>query len=80
MRVPDFLPAAFQAPTGWLYVLGVIPAEHDAARWMIEKGALRGLSLTHIDGTSVPLEVSLCHEPARPGEARCRQVCRTGPR
>lgn len=58
---------AYQGPNGWFYIAAVIPTEFPSVEFMIKKGALRGLSLTHIDGPNTPLEVSLCHEPARPG-------------
>lgn len=33
---------------------------------LIRYGALRGVSLTHVDGSALPLELSLCVRPARP--------------
>lgn len=33
---------------------------------LVRLGALRGVSLTHVDGTNLPLELSLCVRPARP--------------
>lgn len=49
-----------------VFVMDRLPS----VQWLVEQGFMRGLSLTHIESSThgmVPLEVSLCSEPARPG-------------
>lgn len=53
---------------GRWYCLGAINTElYSDIPFLIESAAMRGLSLTHIESDApVPVEISLCHQPARP--------------
>ena len=60
---------AFEGEDGRFYVLFEIDPKFESVYWLIDKGFLRGLSLTHhaLDGTHViPYEISVCASPARP--------------
>lgn len=60
---------AFEGGDGRFYVLYQIDSKFESVYWLIDKGFLRGLSLTHhaLDGTHViPYEISVCASPARP--------------
>lgn len=65
----------FRAGNNW-YCMFTIRDDLPTVEWLVKTDRLRGLSLTHVckDSGLVPLELSLCTEPARPG---CWIVCVT---
>jgi hypothetical protein len=50
----------------WYCLFAIDNATVPVIAKLIRLGALRGVSLTHVDGSNLPLELSLCVRPARP--------------
>ena len=50
----------------WYCLFAIDNATVPVVAKLIRLGALRGVSLTHVDGSTLPLELSLCVRPARP--------------
>lgn len=51
----------------WYCLCGIDNSVYTEVPFMIDAGALRGISLTHLDdGDVTGAEISLCHHPARP--------------
>lgn len=50
----------------WYCMIALDTASVPVIALLIRLGALRGVSLTHVNGTGLPLELSLCVRPARP--------------
>ena len=60
----------WEARDGSWWATFFIQPLYKTVRWLLSAGHLRGVSLTHThnnDNHIVPLELSLCREPARPG-------------
>lgn len=60
----------WESPEGnWWCTFYINAEKWESVIWMVEKGFLRGLSLTHMVHNThcIPYEVSLCFEPARSG-------------